>query len=115
MESILQSTKKLLGITSECTDFDIDIITHINTVFVILWELGVGSSPFNIKSKEETWFDYLGDQEENLNFIKTYIYAKVRMFFDPPNGGVLTALEHTISELEFRINVAVDNGQTASI
>ena len=42
MDSILTSIKKLLGITEEYDHFDQDLILHINSVFGILTQLGVG-------------------------------------------------------------------------
>lgn len=110
MDSILTSIKKLLGIDEECTDFDIDIIIHINSVFVILQQLGVGSKIFSIEDNTATWRDYLGEGYDDLSFIKTYMYLKVKLLFDPPNGSVLESYKKSIDELEFRINVAVDDG-----
>ena len=40
--SILITIKKLLGIDPDNKDFDTDIISHINSVFMILYQLGVG-------------------------------------------------------------------------
>lgn len=111
MDSILTSIKKLLGIVEECEDFDVDIIIHINTVLVILNQLGVGDKVFSIEDKTTTWQDYLGEKYKDLSFIKTYIGQKVRLLFDPPSGAVLEALNNSITELEFRINVAVDTGE----
>ena len=111
MDSILTSIKKLLGIVEECEDFDVDIIIHINTVLVILNQLGVGDKVFSIEDKSTTWLDYLGEKHKDLGFIKSYIYQKVRLLFDPPSGAVLEALNNSITELEFRINVAVDTGE----
>lgn len=110
MDSILTSIKKLLGIDEECTDFDIDIIIHINSVFVILQQLGVGSKIFSIEDNTATWRDYLGEGYDDLSFIKTYMYLKVKLLFDPPNGSVLESYKKSIDELEFRINVSVDDG-----
>ena len=53
MESILTSIKKMLGITEEYEHFDSDLIIHINSVFMILTQLGVvhhRDSPFRIKA-----------------------------------------------------------------
>ena len=41
-ESILTSVKKLLGIDESYTHFDADLIMHINSVFSILGQMGVG-------------------------------------------------------------------------
>ena len=111
MDSILTSIKKLLGIVEDCEDFDVDIIIHINSVLVILNQLGVGDKVFSIKDKSTTWQDYLGEKYKDLSFIETYIGQKVRLLFDPPSGAVLEAINNSIKELEFRINVAVDTGE----
>ena len=42
MESILTSIKKMLGIDEEYTHFDADVIMDINSVLMILTQLGVG-------------------------------------------------------------------------
>lgn len=109
-ESILTSIKKLLGITEECTDFDTDIIIFINTVFPILQQLGVGPEEgFKIEDSSAKWSDYLGDFDKRLGTVKTYIYLKVKMVFDPPlSSSVIESYNRTLSELEWRINVMAD-------
>ena len=108
-ESILKTIKKLLGGSDPSMDyFDVDIITHINTVFSILKQLGVGPKEgFKIEDDNEVWSDFL-DDNTNLEDVKTYIYLKVRMIFDPPATNVAEAFNKTISELEWRLNVEVD-------
>lgn len=110
MDSILASIKKLLGIEEMYTHFDRDIIVHINSVFMILNQLGVGpEAGFAINGYSETWDEYLtGDPL--LESVKSYMYMKVRKEFDPPTiGTVSESLNNMISELEWRINVAVEN------
>lgn len=109
MDSILTSIKKLLGIDETYTHFDQDIIMHINSVFVILNQLGVGPNEvFAISDKNDLWSDFTKDTNE-LNMVKTYIYQKVRLMFDPPDrGSLMDALKSSISELEWRLNVQVD-------
>lgn len=106
MESILKSIKKLLGISDEETNFDSDIIMHINSVFAILNQMGVGPSKcFEIVDDTAVWNDFIED-DASYNNIKTYIYMKVRLMFDPPmSSSVLSAMERQISELEWRLNV----------
>lgn len=110
-ESILTSIKKLLGISEEYTQFDNDIIMHINTVFMNLTQLGVGpSAGFYIEDDSTSWSDFV-DIENNapLQAIKTYIYLKVKLLFDPPlSSSVIEAMNRQIAELEWRLNVAVD-------
>ena len=107
--SILTSIKKLLGIAEEDTSFDQDIIMHINTVFAILAQLGVGpANGFSIEDDGAIWSDYLGNVT-NLELVKSYIYMKVRSMFDPPTSSILAdAMNKNISELEWRINTTVD-------
>lgn len=109
MESILTSIKKMLGIIEECTDFDVDIIIHINTALGILSQIGAGpSNGFSISDKTSVWTDFIGDQT-NLEFVKTYVYLKVKMVFDPPaSSSMEKTYKEMISELESRISVVVD-------
>lgn len=107
-QSILTSVKKLLGISDSYEAFDLDIIIHINTVFVVLYELGVGDEPFSITDKTAVWSDFLKDSKD-LNLVQTYVYLKVRLMFDPPtSSAAIQAMKDLVSELEFRINVLVD-------
>lgn len=109
-DSILISIKKLLGMTEEYTVFDTDIIIHINTVFMTLHQLGVGPKEgFRIEDEYSSWSDYI-DVEDNLEAIKTYVYLKVKLVFDPPLGtAVMEAFKQTISELEWRLNVQAES------
>lgn len=110
MESILQSIKKLLGITEEYTAFDADIIMHINSVFMILNQLGIGPEKgFSISDETAVWSDYLPEDNKNFEAAKTYVYMKVRLIFDPPmSSAVIEAMKHNISELEWRLNVEAE-------
>lgn len=109
MDSILTSIKKLLGITEEYEHFDKDIVLYINTVFPILTQLGVGPKEgFTITDESTTWKEYLGD-DKRFEFIKTYIYLKVRLLFDPPaSGTIVESINQTIKEIEWRIGVFLD-------
>ena len=113
MESILKSIKKLLGIPEDETFFDSDIIMHINSVFTILNQLGVGpAKSFSIKDDVAVWDDFINDNTD-YNSIKTYIYLKVRLLFDPPmSSSVLSSMERQISELEWRLNVQASTSST---
>lgn len=109
MESILTSIKKMLGIAEEYTHFDPDIIMHINTVFMVLHQLGVGpDNGFYIEDDTYTWADFLEDPTR-LQMVKSYMYLKVRKVFDPPTSSThMNAIDQSIAEYEFRLNVAVD-------
>ena len=114
-ESILTSIKKLLGITEDYTVFDTDLIIHINSVFLTLSQLGVGPKEgFMITSKDETWGDYM-DSDALLNAVKSYVYLKVRLLFDPPTSSSVTdSIKNMITEFEWRINVEGENNEEES-
>jgi len=109
-ESILESIKKLLGLDKSYTVFDQDILIHINTVFMILYQLGVGpENGYKITGSLNVWSEFTND-EVLLESVKSYIYLKVRMLFDPPqNSAHINAIQQSISELEWRLNVLVEN------
>ena len=107
MESILISIKKLLGISEDYTQFDADIIMHINSALMILNQIGVGpETPASITDQMNTWQDTLGDIT-NIEAVKSYIYLRVRLLFDPPAGSALEALNRQIDEFEWRLHIQV--------
>lgn len=106
-ESILISTKKMLGLDESYVAFDSDVIIHINSVFSTLNQLGIGPvNGFIIEDGVPTWDDFLfGDQR--LNSVKTYMYLKVRLYFDPPTTSFTQEMmQKQILEHEWRLNVA---------
>ena len=111
MDSILTSIKKLLGLGETYTNFDKELVMHINSVLFTLKQMGAGpSTGFSITDDSETWEDYLGEPlPPVLEAIKLYIYLKVRLSFDPPSSSfVLESIQRQILEAEFRISVEVD-------
>lgn len=110
MESILTSVKKMLGIMEDYTHFDSDIIIHINSVFMILSQLGVGpANGFTITDESNNWSDFLPSDNKNFESVKTYVYLKVKLLFDPPmSSAVMEAMKQMISELEWRLNVEAE-------
>lgn len=110
MDSILTSVKKLLGITEECKHFDTDIIIHINSVFLTLQQIGVGpSNGFSISDEYATWDSYLPEDNPSFEAVKSYIYLKVRLLFDPPSSSaVMESMKNMANELEWRLNVEAE-------
>lgn len=104
-QSILTSVKKILGIPETDTSFDPDILIHINSVFSILDQVGIGpDGGFAIEDASPTWDDFVTDKR--MNSVKTYVYLRVRLLFDPPNTSfVIESMNKQIAELEWRLNV----------
>lgn len=114
MESILTSIKKMLGITEAYDHYDADIIMHINDAFTILNQLGVGpANGFFIEDESAVWSDYT-DDVTTIHTVKTYIFRKVKIVFDPNSLGsaTLAAYERQIQEQEWRLNVAAESDET---
>ena len=110
MESILTSIKKQLGIAEEYTHFDVDLIMHINSVFSILTQLGVGPSEgFEIEDDTRKWNEFIDDNNK-LNTVRSYMYLKVKLLFDPPLGAAaIESINRIVSEFEWRLNVAAES------
>lgn len=110
MESILTSIKKLLGIDEAYEHFDADLVMHINSVLMILTQMGVGPAEgFTIEDSSTTWNEFIPDMK-NFEAVKTYIHHKVRLMFDPPTSSAVTeSINRTISELEFRLSIAAES------
>lgn len=110
MSSILDDTKKALGLASDYTPFDTEIMMHLNSVLANLNQLGIGPElGLEVIGSMNTWDELIGE-EKRLNHVKSYIYLKVKMLFDPPNVGyVLTAMEKQIDQAEWRVMVAQDD------
>lgn len=109
INSILNSIKKLLGIEEAYIQFDPDIVIHINSAFTTLLQLGVGPvEGFSIATTNAQWSDFFGARSD-IELVKTYIYLKVRLFFDPPQTGYLIeAYNKQVSEIEWRLQVQTD-------
>lgn len=107
--SILTSIKNLLLVPDDLTEFDNMIITHINSVFLNLTQLGVGPEEgFSIEDETTEWDEFISDNAQ-LNSVKSYMYLKVKLLFDPPlSSSVIESMNRQIAELEWRLNVAVD-------
>lgn len=109
-ESILTSIKKLLGIEVDYKHFDADLIMHINSVLSILAQLGVGpGNGFFITGDTEVWSDFVANDSNSFALVKSYIYLKVKLLFDPPlSSAAMDSINRQISEFEWRLFVAAD-------
>lgn len=105
-ESILSSVKKMLGLPEEYEAFDLDIITHINSIFTILTQIGVGPKDgFMIENKDTLWSDYISDMKL-YQLVKSYMLLRVRLIFDPPaSSSVLESYKTQINEYECRLRI----------
>ena len=114
-ESILDSIKNMLGINEEDTNFDKELIIYINGALMIMSQLGVGTDGYLISGRDDTWKDFMGDRED-LELVKSAVYLRVRLIFDPPqNSFLVDAINKQIAEYDWRIEInhkpaEVENG-----
>ena len=103
--SILESIKQMLGIASEDINFDRELIIYINGALMIINQLGVGPVGYSIKDETNTWDEFLLDRTD-LELVKTCVYLRVRLIFDPPqNSFLVAAIKEQITEYEWRIEL----------
>lgn len=110
MDSILTSIKEMLGIAEEYTHFDSVLVRHINSVFMILTQIGVGPPEgFAIQDAEQEWSDFISEYE-NLEAVKSYIFHRVQLAFDPPSSAtIIESTNRIINELEWRLYTASES------
>ena len=104
IDSVLLSTKQMLGISPEDTSFDVNVIMSINTALTTLMDLGLTEVEDEIVTDDiMTWDDLLGGITD-IEHVKTYVYQKVKLIFDPPTStAAIDAMQRSINELEWRI------------
>lgn len=108
-ESILSTIRQMVGGEENATYFDTDLKVHINAALFRLYQLGVGSTPYEVTDETNTWNDFLGEDYGKISLIKQYVYYFVRNAFDPPQTSfVLSSINDKIKELEWEINIEVD-------
>ena len=109
-ESILTTIKKLLGLDESYEAFDTDVIIAINTALMALMQIGIGpKTGFRIEDDEATWKDFLGSDAIDLEEVKSYVFIKARLMFDPPSSSVVVeAYNKAAAECEWRLNVQRD-------
>lgn len=104
-DSILLTVKKMIGgIDEVSTVFDTDLITIINSTFMVLAQLGVGPDvPYRISGPDNEWSEF---ECFDLEAVKEYLYLKTKMTFDPPaNGSAASSYEQRAAELEWRLQI----------
>ena len=102
----------MLGVEPGVDHFDQEIMININSVLMALNQMGVGLSPvLTIKDETDIWDDFLGPTTE-LEAVKTYVYLKVRLLFDPPyNSFAIDSIVKLAKEYEWRLNARAEGGQ----
>ena len=110
-ESILTSIKKLLGLTEDYTAFDDQLIMHINSVILVLKQIGVCDTAYTVRDKTDTWSELL-TSDKDFEAVKSYMGMKVRSLFDPPTTSVVAdSMNRAIAELEWRLNAEAETEQ----
>ena len=100
MGTILEDTKKAIGIMPGYDAFDDQILMHINTARMDLAQLGTKCGVTIEKDTGWQVFDEIADEAA----IKSYIAMKVKLIFDPPsNSFLVSAYQKLIEEAAWRL------------
>jgi hypothetical protein len=115
-QSILNSTKKILNVDPANTSFDLDILTHINAAFSHLQQLGIGPEEgFIIEDEDAVWDDFVSAPAHIVSAVKTNVYLRVRLLFDPPTvSHVLTAMQQQLQESDGRLSIMRESTEWVS-
>ena len=107
-DNVLDTTKLLLGVETDDDSYDVELITHINSIFFVLQQLGVGPvAGFEIKDNTTPWSEFIG--EDMVNGVRSYMGMRVKLLFDTPATGPLTtALENQVAQMEWRLNMQME-------
>lgn len=109
-DSILNSIKKLLGIAEDDHSFDQDVLMHINTILMVISQEWHDRESFRVEDASDTWEDFIGEDNIDYDGLKTLVYLRVRLLFDPPNNSfVIQSMNEQIKELEWRMYTWKDN------
>ena len=116
IDSVLESVKKMLGIDAQYDAFDQELIIHINSALGVAKQVGIQlTDSFLIEDADKTWAQVVKDPNA-IPLVKSYIYLKVKLIFDPPSTGVLhEAMERQIQEFEWRLFVDADPVEEGSL
>ena len=108
MTKILDTIRKLVGAGDTAGPFDSDLLIHINSAFSVLNQIGAGPEEGFICDDTSAWSEFLPISKK-LEMVKTYVYLKVRLIFDPPaSSAAVDAMSRQVTEYEERILIAVD-------
>lgn len=117
--SILKTIKKMIGGDVDSDYFDLDLIVAINSAISTLYQIGIETlnlqgNAFEITGEDETWAELIGNYKY-VNMVKSYIYQRVRLMFDPPqNSFLVNAIQDQIKETEWRLTVAIETDNSVS-
>lgn len=105
-DSILVTTRKLIGPNGNYDVFDEDLLVHINSFFEVLTQCGVGPEEgFRVIDENTKWSDFTTNGEEYA-MARQYIVLRTRLAFDPPASSfAMDSLKKIADEMEWRMYI----------
>lgn len=103
--TIIEDLRKLLGENINQEAFDTDIMIHLNSVFLSLYQFGyTNKGKVIVVDKNTTWDDLKAMDDKFTEAVKSYIFLKIKIIFDPPSSSfVLETYKQQILEYEWRL------------
>lgn len=88
--------------------YNLDLLVHINTFLIDLYQVGIGERGFVI-TEDTTWEDYLHTDVGYLSAVKDYLYMQTKLVFDPPaSSAAQNALKETSERILYRLREQID-------
>lgn len=109
--SILEDIRVAVGLTRDVTDFDTELLMHINAAIGKLNQNGVGNFII-VTDTTQTWNDLrdISKIEGNKYFqlVPLYLSLNTKLLFDPPPPSTVEYYSKNIDELLWRLKTAYE-------
>lgn len=110
-ESILKGVRESVVGTSDNTEFDKELIPHINSAISRLNQNGVGNFIF-VKDESQKWGDLKDhSQVEGNNFfqmVPLFVILSTQLLFDPPPPSNVEYHSRNAEEILWRLKIAYE-------
>lgn len=115
--SVLEDVRISVGLSKDTTDFDTDLIMHINGAIGKLNQNGIGSHIF-ISDILQTWNDLLDplqvEGNKYFHMVPLFISLSTKIIFDPPPPSTVEVYSRNIDQTLWRLKIAYEDFTTTT-
>jgi hypothetical protein len=117
-QSILQTIRSAVGLSSDTTDFDTELLMHINGAIGKLNQNGVGNF-LVVDNEDQKWIDLQDTTQVEGNkyfqMIPLFISMSTKLLFDPPPPSSVQYHEEHANQLLWRLKIAYEEPYVAPV